>query len=123
MYVLVLDTIFPILYCMDDRPSSIYWAGSPVRGCLVVQRRLNAIMEVRIRVQEGGPRRIIYLAEQSRGLKIWFAIQEDVSGDSIDKDTHHEGTGQRGTMKYLRESCYHRIECSITNSLTALMRK
>ena len=108
---------------MDDRHSSIYWAGSPVRGCLVVRRRLNAIMEVRIRVQEGGPRRITSLAEQSRGLKIWFAIQEDVSGDFIDKDTHHEGTGQRGAMKYLRESCYHRIECSITNSLTALMRK
>ena len=23
-------------YCMDDRPSSIYWAGGPVRGSLVV---------------------------------------------------------------------------------------
>ena len=40
-----------------------------------------------------------------------------------DADTHHESTGQRETMKYLRESCYHRIECSIANSLAALMWK
>ena len=26
-----------------------------------------------------------------------------------------------GTPKYLRESCYHRIECSVTNSLAAFM--
>ena len=61
------------------------------------------------------------MVEQSRGPKVWYAIQGNVSGDSIDKDTHHESTGQRATMKYLRESCYHRIECSVTNSLAALM--
>ena len=76
-----------------------------------------------IRVQEGGLRRIATLAKQSRGQKVWFAIQDDVPRDSVDKDTHHEGTGQRGTMKYLKESYYHRIKCSVTNSLTALMRK
>ena len=63
------------------------------------------------------------MVEQSRGLKVWSAIQGNVPGDSIDKDTHHEGTGQMATMKYLRESCYHRIECSVTNSLAALMWK
>ena len=26
-------------------------------------------------------------------------------------------------QKYLRESCYHRIECSVANFLAALMRK
>ena len=36
---------------------------------------------------------------------------------------HHERTGQMGTVKYLRESCCHRIECSVANSLAALMRK
>ena len=76
-----------------------------------------------IRVQKGGSRRNAFSAEQSRGMKVWSAIQGNVPGDSIDKDTHHEGTGHKGTMKYLRESCYHRIECSIANSLTALMRK
>ena len=76
-----------------------------------------------IRVQEGGLRRITSLAKQSRGLKVWFAIYGNVPEDFIDNDTHHEGIGQRGTMKYLRESCYHRIEYSVTNSLAVLMRK
>ena len=49
--------------------------------------------------------------------------RSNIQGNSIDKDTHHEGTGQRETMKYLRESCYHRIECSVANSLVTLMRK
>ena len=35
----------------------------------------------------------------------------------------HEGTGQRETIKYLRESYYHCIEYSVVNSLIALMRK
>ena len=76
-----------------------------------------------IRVQEGGPRRNASSAEQSRGPKVWSAIQGNVSKDSTDKDTHHEGTKQRGTLKYLRESCYYRIECSTANSLAALMWK
>ena len=76
-----------------------------------------------IRVQEGGLRRITSLAEQSRGPKVWFAIQGNVLGDSIDKDTRHKGTGQRGSMKYLRERCYHNVECFVANSLTTLMRK
>ena len=36
---------------------------------------------------------------------------------------HHERTGQMRAMKYLGESYYHRIECSVANSLIALMRK
>ena len=46
-----------------------------------------------------------------------------VPRDSIDKDIHHESTGQMKVMKYLRESYYHHIECSVANSLAALMRK
>ena len=76
-----------------------------------------------IRVQEGCSRRNSSSAEQSRGLKVWSAIQGNVIGDSIDKDTYHEGTRQRGTMKYLRESCYHCIECPVANSPAALMKK
>ena len=48
------------------------------------------------------------------------AIQSNVLGVSIDKDTRH---GSMGVMKYLRESCYHRIKYSVANSLAALMRK
>ena len=76
-----------------------------------------------IRVQEGDLRKITSLAEQNRGPKVWFAIQGNVLRNSIDKDIHHEGTRQRGTIKYLRESYNHRIECFVANSLAALMRK
>ena len=69
-----------------------------------------------IRVQEGGLRRITTLAEQSKGPKVWFAIQGNILGDSIDKDTHHEGTRQRETVKYLRESYCHLIEYFVANS-------
>ena len=51
-----------------------------------------------MRVQEGGPRRNVSLVEQSRGQKVWSAIQNNVLRDSIDKDTHHESTGQKGVM-------------------------
>ena len=51
-----------------------------------------------MRVQEGDPRRNVSLVEQSRGQKVWSAIQNNVLGDSIDKDTHHESTGQKGVM-------------------------
>ena len=61
--------------------------------------------------------------EQSRGSKVWSAIQGNVPRDSINKDKHHRSAGQREVLKYLGESCYHRIECSVANSLAALMRK
>ena len=76
-----------------------------------------------IRVQEGDPKRNASSADQSRGPKVWHAIQGNVPRDSIDKDTHHESTRQREAMEYLRENCYHCIECSVTNSLATLMRK
>ena len=62
-----------------------------------------------MRVQEGGPRRNASSVEQGKGQKVWSAIQSNILGDSIDKDTYPESTGQREVMKYLRESCYHRI--------------
>ena len=74
-------------------------------------------------VQKGGLKRNASSAEQSRCQKMWSAIQSNIPKDSIDKDIHHESTGQREAMKYLKESCYHRIECSTTNSLVTLMWK
>ena len=58
--------------------------------------------------------------KQGRGQKVRSAIQSNILGISIDKDACHGGME---AMKYLRESCYHRIECSVVNSLAALMRK
>ena len=49
--------------------------------------------------------------------------QGELTGSSSDKDVPHKLTRRMGIQKYLRESCYHRIECSVANSLAALMRK
>ena len=76
-----------------------------------------------MRVQESDPRRDASLADRSRSLKLCSTFQGNIPGGSTGKDTHPEGTRQMRTMKYLRESCYHHIECSITNSLASLMRK
>ena len=72
---------------------------------------------------KGGPRRITSLPGQSRGPNVWSVIQGNIPECPIDKDTRYEGTGQRGIMKYLRENFYHRIEYSVANFLTVLMRK
>ena len=76
-----------------------------------------------MRVQKSDLRRNASLAEQNRGQKVWSAIKSNVLENSIDKDKYQEGTGQREAIKYLRESCYHDIECSVANLLAALMRK
>ena len=75
------------------------------------------------RAGEDRLRRSIFSVKQSRDQKVCFVIQSDILGSSIDKDMHYERIGQMGVEKYLRESCYHRIECSAANSLAALMRK
>ena len=62
-------------------------------------------------------------AEQSQGQKVRFDIKSNVPNNSTDKDKYQEEIGQREAMKYLRESCYHGIKGSITNSLVTLMRK
>ena len=51
------------------------------------------------------------------------AIKSNVPDNSTIEDKYQEGAGQKEAMKYLRESCYHHIECSAINSLAALMRK
>ena len=50
-------------------------------------------------------------------------IKSNVLDNSIVEDKYQEEIGQRKAIKYLKESCYHRIECFAVNSLTALMRK
>ena len=47
--------------------------------------------------------------------------QTDLPWNSNDWDVHHEHTRRRGTQKYLGESCYHHIECTVASFLTALM--
>ena len=47
--------------------------------------------------------------------------QGDLPRSSSDSDVHHEHTRRKGTRKYLRESCYHRIICTATIFLAAFM--
>ena len=47
--------------------------------------------------------------------------QGDLPRSPIDRDMHHEHTKRRGTQKYLRESYYHRIECTAATFLAAFM--
>ena len=49
--------------------------------------------------------------------------QSDLPGNSNDGDVRHKRTRKMRTQKYLRKNCYHRIEYSVANSLTTLMRK
>jgi len=63
------------------------------------------------------------LAKRSRDKKECSFIQGDIPENSIDKDICYERIGQLGGGKYLRESYYHRIECSTPNPLATLMRK
>ena len=76
-----------------------------------------------MRVKKSDPRRNASSVEQSRDHKVWSDIKSNVLDNSTDEDKYQKGTGQREAMKYLRESCYHRIECSASNPLAALMRK
>ena len=50
-------------------------------------------------------------------------VQSDLPRSSSNRDVHHKHTRKMRTQKYLRESCYHSIECSVANCLAALMRK
>ena len=47
--------------------------------------------------------------------------QGDLSGNSSDKDMHHERIKMKKAQKYLVESCYHRIEYTTTTFMAAFM--
>ena len=47
--------------------------------------------------------------------------QDDLLGNSSDKNVHHKCIRMMGTQKYLRENCYHRIECITPIFLNAFM--
>ena len=108
------------------------WALGLIWGRLVVRVQINSNENVRLKIPstsyewEGWgsrPNRSIFSAKQSRDQKVCSVIQNDIPGNSIDKDMYYEHTGQMGAEKYLRESCYHHIECSVANSLAMLIRK
>ena len=54
---------------------------------------------------------------------VYPIVQSDLLENSTERDVNYEHTGGMEAQKYLRESCYHRIECSVANPLATLMRK
>ena len=49
--------------------------------------------------------------------------QSDLPVKFNDKNIPHKHMRRKKTQKYLKESCYHCIECSVANSLATLMKK
>ena len=49
--------------------------------------------------------------------------QNDLPGNSIERDVHHECTGGVEARKCPRKNCCHRIECPTANFLTAFIWK
>ena len=46
---------------------------------------------------------------------------DDLPGSSSDKDVYHERPRTMGPQKYLRKSCYHRIEYTVATFLATFM--
>ena len=61
------------------------------------------------------------LGHEKYSLNIYSNNQGDLPGNSSDKDMHHTPIRMMGTQKYLRKSCYHRIECTAATFLAASM--
>ena len=54
------------------------------------------------------------LEHDKYSLNMYSSNQGDLPGNSSDKDVHHKRIRMMRTQKYLRESCYHCIECNAT---------
>ena len=69
------------------------------------------------------PRRNTSSDKRNTDQSVYPIIQGNILGNSINKDVRYKRTGGMEAKKYLRENCYHRIECSVANFLATLMRK
>ena len=54
---------------------------------------------------------------------VYSSYHGDLPGNFSEKDMYHKHIRMIGTQKYLRESCYHRIECTAATFLAAFMLK
>ena len=73
-------------------------------------------------IQVGGWSEEEYLLRHDKSSSnVYSRYHSDLPWNSSDRDVHHEHTRMRETQKYLRKSCYHHIECTVTTFLTAFM--
>ena len=76
------------------------------------------------KIQVGGWSEEEYLLRHDKySSNMYSNNQGDLPGSSNDKDVHHKHIRMMGTQKYLRESCYHHIECTAATFLAAFMLK
>ena len=61
------------------------------------------------------------LGHDDYSSNMYSSYHDDLPGSSSDKDVYHKRIRMIGTQKYLRESCYHRIECTAAIFLVAFM--
>ena len=74
------------------------------------------------KIQMGGWFEEEYLIGHDKySSNIYSSNQGDIPGSSSDKDVHHKRIRMMETQKYLRERCYHRIECTAATFLTVFM--
>ena len=52
---------------------------------------------------------------------VYSSYHDDLLGNSSDKDVYYKHTSMIGTWKYLKESCYHSIECTVATFLAVFM--
>ena len=63
-----------------------------------------------------------YLLEYDKySSNMYSNNQGDLPRNSSDRHVHHEHARKRRTQKYLKESYYHRIECTANTFLAAFM--
>ena len=83
----------------------------------VVQTQdLKSIIQVR-----GWSEEEYLLGHDKSSSNVYSRYHSDLPWNSSDRNVHHKHTRRRGTQKYLRESCYHYIECTVAIFLTAIM--
>ena len=74
------------------------------------------------RIQIGGwSKEEYFLRHDKYSLNMYSSNYGDLPGSSSDKDVHHKRIRMMRIQKYLRKSCYHRIECTATTFLIAFM--
>ena len=61
------------------------------------------------------------LIHDKYSLNMYSSNQGDLLKSSSDKDMHHKHIIMMRTQKYLRESCYHRIELTTATFLATFM--
>ena len=54
-------------------------------------------------------------------INVYSITQNDLSGNSTERNVHYECTGRMKARKYLRKSCCYRIECPAVNFLAAFI--